>query len=396
MLNLAVFLPTRYVSRYSLLGQMREELAGAWTRAGASVNPDGLVQARAALFLFFNFPDNLRQFEQWARLENGRPPDASALIQFFVDHPFALNAAFMDRLTAFPHYRLLLPCPDDAHLLRLRWPNLRHFHCRHGIAREALCDMTSLEVSHMQAPGAGGRDIDILVAGSIHSPDALLRLRQPIPSALASRADDMVRFMLDHPHASFGQAFELCMPTGVFASSQWQFFQTIWHYVTATLNRRRRILLVEALKGLPVTVLGTPAWKDICTGTLRYAGEADYASLPAWLARTRVCLAWGPTQFVHGYSERLLLALGAGCAAACDDRAFVRRDFPSCTRTFDAANPQTARDCIESLLRDRPGALALAHAGREIVERNHLWDHRLEIFLTAINDALRTAQTAAA
>ena len=395
-MNLAVFLPTKHISRYSLLGAMGDELREAFARAGATINPGGTIQAKAGLFVFLNFPENYDNFKEWAGVVEGRGRAGCALVQYFVDHPFALNATLMDRMAALPHYRLLLPCPDDAHLLRLRWPNLKHLHCRHGVSRNALCDPTTLEAGHLAPPDRGGREIDLLVAGSIHSSDELTKLKAPIPATLHASADDMVRFMLEHPLASFGQAFEVCTPSGVYASNQWQYFQTLWRYVTASLNRERRVRLVQAMQGVNTSVIGTSAWTEFCTGTIRYQGEAAYAELPAWFAKARACLAWGPTQFVHGYSERLLLALAGGCAAVADDRAFVRNDFGDCTTRFDAASPMAARDAVERTLADRTASLAHATRGRTLVEQAHLWDHRLPIFITALNDALRTTQAMAA
>lgn len=394
--NLALFLPTRHVSRYSLLGAMSEEVARAFTRAGATLNPEGEVHASAGLHLFLNFPDNLQSFLQWAGLSDGRPHPRSALLQFFVDHPFALDARLLDRLSAFSHYRLLLPCPDDAHLLRLRWPNLRPLHCLHGVDPSALCESATLEAGHLSPAEASGRDIDLLVAGSIHAVEDLERLKAPIPAALRSSAADMVQFLLARPLASFGQAFELCTPAGVYASAHWQCLQVMWRYVTAALNRERRTRLVLAMQGVATTVIGTEPWKEFCTGTIRYAGEAPYAELPRWFARSRTCLAWGPTQFVHGYSERLLQSLAGGCVSIADERELVKRDFSSCTLRFDAASPDQARECVEQALRDRAAALSLASTGRSAVERGHLWDHRLTTFIAALNDAMARAQARAA
>lgn len=395
-MTLALFLPTRHVSRYSLLGAMSGEIARAFTRAGATLNPEGEVHANAGLHLFLNFPDNLQSFLQWAGLADGRPHPRSALLQFFVDHPFALDASLLDRLSAFSHYRLLLPCPDDAHLLRLRWPNLRHLHCLHGVDPSALCDAPTLEAGHLSPTHAGGRDIDLLVAGSIHAAEDLERLKAPIPSALRSSAEEMVRLMLARPLASFGQAFELCTPAGVYASAHWQCLQVIWRYVTAALNRERRTRLVLAMQGVATTVIGTEPWKEFCTGTIRYAGEVPYAELPRWFARSRACLAWGPTQFVHGYSERLLQCLAGGCVSIADERELVKRDFSSCTLRFDAASPHQARACVEHALRDRAASLTLAASGRTAIELGQLWQHRLPTFIAALNDAMAVVQAQAA
>ena len=65
-MNLAVFLPTKHISRYSLLGAMGDELREAFARAGATINPGGTIQAKAGLFVFLNFPENYDNFKEWA------------------------------------------------------------------------------------------------------------------------------------------------------------------------------------------------------------------------------------------------------------------------------------------------------------------------------------------
>jgi len=391
-MNLAVFIPTRTTSRYSLLGAMGTELGEAFREAGCQVNPTGEVRADAGLFLFLNFPESFAGLAAWAHInEDGRPRHRSALLQFFVDHPLALDAGLLGRMAALPHYRLLMPCTDDTHWLRLRWPNLKHVRCWHGVPRTALCEVGAIERGHLEPPARGGRDIDVLVAGSIHSPEELAPLREGVPTALRDGAESMVQFMLEHPWSSFGQALELCMPSGVYASDHFALLQTVWRYATAALNRERRARLVTGLHGLDVTVLGAPAWREFCTGTIRYAGDAPYGSLPGWFARSRVALTWGPTQFVHAFSERLLLGLAAGCACVADDRLWVRREFAGLTSPFDAAHPAQARACVERLLADRTGAAAVAARGRACIESAHLWSHRLGVLGGVMVDALGTS-----
>ncbi|MDX2132879.1 MAG: glycosyltransferase [Planctomycetota bacterium] len=385
-MKLAVFIPTRYESRYSLLAAMGGQIGDAFARAGAIVNPTGDVRASGAVYLFLNFAQNLDTLKRWAGVDAaGRPRARTAMIQFFVDHPFALSVGQLDQLATLPHYRLLLPCVDDTHLLRLRWANLRPVRCLHGVPPESLVAPELIEPGH----AAGGRDTDLLIAGSIHTPAELDALRTPIPESLRPGADAMVRFMLERPLASFGQSFELCMPSGVYASDHWLFMQRVWRYVTASLNRERRVRLVRAMQGVETSVVGPPAWGEVCDGTIRYEGEVAYADLPERLARARVHIAWGPTQFVHSFSERLLLGLGAGCACVADDRALVRAEFAECARLYDAADPAQARAQVDALLADRTLATTLARRGRDTVAQRHLWDHRLGAILAGAEDAMK-------
>jgi hypothetical protein len=102
-----------------------------------------------------------------------------------------------------------------------------------------------------------------------------------------------------------------------------------------------------------------------------------YADIPAAFARGRVALAWGPTQFVHSYSERIMLAMAAGSAAVSDDRLLVRRDFPGLCALYHAGEPATARAACEGLLADPEAAIERAMRARKWVEDRCLWSARV-------------------
>ncbi len=392
---LAFFTADRYASRYGLLGEMSREIGAALLEAGHLVNPTGTVRVEGAAHVFMNFPDSFEALSRWAGIGPGR---AGALINVMVDHPFAFDPGLLTRLAALPGYRLAMPCLDDTHLLRLRWPTLKHVHVMHGVPASSVCDERALEAGHMARAGGGRREIDLLVAGSIHAPNEVAALRERVPAPLRGAGDEMVRAMLARPWMSLGQALELSLPTGVHASDQWLLMRTMWQYVTAALNRERRVALVRAMQGIGTTVIGGQALEEHCTGTIRYAGEAAYAELAPWFARARVCLAWGPTQFVHSFSERLLLAMGGGCACVADDRELVARQFGrdgTRVRLFDAADPDAARHRVHELLSDPSLAWAVAGAGREAVASGHLWAHRVAALVGLAMDAGRAASRAA-
>ena len=94
-----------------------------------------------------------------------------------------------------------------------------------------------------------------------------------------------------------------------------------------------------------------------------------------------MAIAWGPTQFAHSYSERLMLAMAAGCAPISDDRLLVRRDFPNNCALYNAADPATARAAADHLLANPEAALALGMAARDHAERVCLWEHRVDAIL---------------
>ena len=124
-------------------------------------------------------------------------------------------------------------------------------------------------------------------------------------------------------------------------------------------------------------MFGPEVWREFCTGTIEYRGEVGYGGVAGAIACGRVCLAWNPTQFVHSWSERVLLAMAAGCAAVTDDRVLVRRELGDAVEVFDAGAPGTARAAVDALLKDGDARTALALRGRRAVEAGHLWKHRV-------------------
>jgi glycosyltransferase involved in cell wall biosynthesis len=110
--------------------------------------------------------------------------------------------------------------------------------------------------------------------------------------------------------------------------------------------------------------------------------------LPQWLRRTKVSVAVNPTQFVHGFSERLLLSLAAGCATVTDDRLWVRENFthPNIRAAvgFVANQPAQLRECVENLLASTSARVQIAQAGRTLVEEKHLWAHRIDSLLRVV------------
>ncbi len=393
----SIHIVTRYASSYNLLSAMAAELVEAASSAGFSLGGDTPPET----VLWMNHLSDLAAVMNAARpalpRAAGQPAGpAPALVQFFVDHPLALQVDQMDRLAQAPTFRLVLPCLDGAHLLRMRWPRLRHAHCLHAISPAALCDAGDIEPTHTGPPGSTTRDIDVVVTGSIHSHDQILRLYSTLPPWLQPSVRAMVDHLFAQPAATFENAAELVLgPCGVDAGD-WRVLAASWRVCIADLNRRRRLAMLRALSGLSVAVYGSDAWREECTGTLSYRGAVEYAELPALLRRAKACLAWGPTQFTTCFSERLLLALAAGCAVVTEDRAMTRRHFaapgaePS-LRLFDPSRPGLAAEELSALLADPARRVELAQRGRREVERTHLWSHRLKTLIAATVEPLSLA-----
>ncbi len=359
---------------------MAQELADAFEAMGYDARadmPDGTVPG---IYIFFNMPPSIEAIPPAAR----RPGSRIALIQILVDHPLALDAGIMDQTSVLPNFRLALPSIDGLHLLRLRWPLLRHAHMPHGIAR------ASLIAPELCTPDAlNQRPHDVVVAGSVHSEQGVRELKWSLPSQAHPWIDEIVQLMLEYPAMPYEQALDCVCGSRSVITGNWPMAAGMWRAVAADFNRQRRVQLVQSLQGLDVAVFGSDAWEEFCTGTIKYAGNVAYAEVPGALATGRVCLAWGPTQFPHTFSERLLLSMASGCASVCEDRYLVRQHFGQehCA-SFDPKHPTSARDEIESLLSSPDTRCALSAAGRTIVESHHLWECRVEKLAALASEAI--------
>jgi hypothetical protein len=376
-----LFVPEKYESRYSLLQSFCLELAQAGREVGLTVNPPRETNQDApAIFVIFNFPENAAHALQWVGPRRG----PTALVQWLVDHPFNVDKSLMTDLVKQPGFRFVHVTDDDTHLLQLRWPGLRHGRVWHGVPRSSLCDAASLEGSHAD----GSREIDVLVAGSIADDAELEKLRSDVPDVLRNYCEEIVKLRLEYPWLSFGQAYDVIMPSPLVCPDHWGLLAVTFRYTTAKLNRDRRVRLLQALAGLRVCVIGSDAWKPHLPAGCDFAGQVAYDQLPQWLRRTKVSVAVNPTQFVHGFSERLLLSLAAGCATVTDDRLWVRENFthPNIRAAvgFVANQPAQLRECVENLLASTLVRVQIAQAGRALVEEKHLWAHRIDSLLRVV------------
>lgn len=388
-MSVPVWIPRRYESRFSLLGAMAEELALGFEAEGFEVIdglPDG---SRVGIYIFFNMPISIEAIPPAVRRMNSRV----AGIQILVDHPLALDTGIMDQTSKLPNFRLALPSLDGLHLLRLRWPALRHGHMPHAIPREALIDEALVTPDHLAQ-----REHDIVVAGSVHDEQGVRDLKWSLPPQTHPWIDEIVQLMLTDSYMSYEQALDCVCGSKSVITGNWPMAAGLWRAVMADLNRRRRIATVESLQGLDVAVFGGEAWESVCTGTLKHMGPTNYNQVAGALRTGRVCLAWGPTQFPQTFSERLLLSMGAGCASVAENRYLVRLHFETTGNeahlvAFNPNEPGGARVAIEDLLNDPDRLSAIAKRGRTEVEQAHLWQHRVDKLTSLASEALSRSLT---
>jgi len=107
---------------------MADEVLEALTALGYDARPIDLTKdtpPTEGVFFFFNSPQSLDHLPP-ALFDPGSTLRA---VQYHVDHPFALPDGVLDEWTrrvGLERYRLFLPCLDDVHLLRPRFPGLVH------------------------------------------------------------------------------------------------------------------------------------------------------------------------------------------------------------------------------------------------------------------------------
>lgn len=386
--------PVDYSSRYGLLGRFGVEVAGAFLRAGMTVNAERIADGERALAVFFN----VLSTDVHTLLSRGLPPSARPmpLVNWLVDSPLAFDTRQWDLASQTPGYRLATTSDEEIQLLKLRWPTIRHGCVPHGVDPEALCDRDHITPTHAGA-GTTPRDIDVLVTGSIATPAELLERRQAVPLRIEKNVHDLVALRLEHPSLTFTSAYDLSMPTGLAAAEHWNLLNAVFRTSTMMVNARRRIALVRALQGLNVVVLGAGEWGPHCTGTVRHAGNVPFDQISAWIKRAKVTIALNPPQFTHAISERLLLSLAGGAATITDDRLQVRRLFCAGTRgtqstllrTFDVTEPSQARAHAEQLLADHDARAQMGTLARDEIAGKHHWQHRLIGIVALAVDAIQ-------
>ncbi len=395
-----IWIHSLYQSQFDLLGAMSEELLEAFTAKGYDARifdlaPDNMP-TEGTLF-FMNTSNSLQ----------GLPPalftpDTNMrAIQYYVDHPFGLSDGSIDQwdqINKLSNYRLALPCIDDAHLLRYRFPNLIHGWIPHGIPRSALCDLGTLTPEHF-----ANREFDVVVTSSVRPQEeideAIAEIKDP---GMVQLINSIANMMIRDPQLGYVAACDLTLGTKGIITGKWITQRHLWGLVIAIVNRYRRIETVKALQGLKVGVFGSEEWAKHCTGTIKYAGQASYAECADAFSRGRIGLAWGPTQFVHSYSERIMQAMAGGACVVADDRLMVRHDFngsmsaehtdPTAT-LFDwsGTNLHQAREKIDALLAQPDVALKQAIRGRMHAERTCLWEHRVDQMYNLVNSCPRPA-----
>jgi len=383
-MNDPVSIPTEYQSQYGLLGAMAGELAAAFRSLGHPVNESAPDPGRPGIYLFFNSP-----------ADRGSIPDGVlggdsklAVIQFFVDHPFALNDNMTRWLSGHRNYCLALPCLDSLHVLRLRWPHLKHAHVFHGVSAESI--------RPADADPIAGREYDVVIAGSVLSAEEISALASKLPPRVKRLCDDVAGVLLAMPHTTFEQGMDIVFGSNGSMINDWDSMCYLWRYVVGLVNRTRRLRLIEAFQGRKTLVIGRDTIAGHCRGTIEYGGSVGYPKVTASFARARTAIAMGPTQFTHTHSERALLSMAARCATVLDDRlqartVFVQKTGQPAAAFYDASNPDNARAAAEALLDDRQRLQAMAETGHALVSADHTWRARTAALTRIASGLLATA-----
>ena len=382
-----IWIHNRYQSQFDLLGAMSEELCEAFIARGYNAKLRTLLpndQLDEGTLFIMNSDNALSGFPP-ALFEPGSRMRA---IQYYVDHPFGLSDGSIDlwnRANGLSNYRLALPCLDDVHLLRYRFPNLVHSWIPHGLPRSALCDLDTLTPERYAQ-----REFDVVVTSSVRAQEEIDRSIETINDpGMVDMINNIASIMIHDPHIGYINACDIVLGSRGIITGKWVTQKHFWNLVIAIVNRFRRIETVKALQGLRVGVFGSDEWDKHCTGTIHYAGQATYAQCAQAFSRGRVGLAWGPTQFVHSYSERIMQAMAGGACVVADDRMMVRHDFNGSmsaspasptAKLFDwsGTNLGAAREAIDFQLAHPSESLEMARRGRIHAEKTCLWEHRVD------------------
>lgn len=380
-------------SAYGVLGAMAAQLADAFGRLGVEVRPATTDLGPRGLCLFFNHFASIEGLPEAVVGGSG----GVATIQLMVDHPLTMHAPPIDawsRRSDLARFYSAFTSVDDAHLLRMRWPALRHGYLLHGVDPGALAREEDLTPEAWAA-----RPYDVIAAGSIETEEAVRQRMDTLPPRLRVAAERIAAMMTMRPTLGFLRAADLELSTlsAMVHTDPWDTLAALFGPVMAAVNRARRLAWIGALSGLRVGLIGDRAgWAAAGpVPGVELLGRCGYAEIPGLMRRGRVGLAWGPTQFVESVSERILLTMAAGCATVADDRTLARpiADGGRCAQLFDGSDPRSLRAAVDRLLARPDRSRAMAAEGAREIARAHLWDHRAARLLEIAADRLEGTGT---
>lgn len=294
---------------------------------------------------------------------------------FVTDHP----AVVLEPLAAAPP-DALFGCVDRGHPDFLRAV---------GLPRRTIFFPHGGPEPEEGLPTMGERDIPLLFVGHL----ATLPRRDDLAAGLEGNPPRVREVMM----AAAAEAAEgvaepfacLCNACGA-AAIDWRDFgaeglHTAIDVISRWAEARVRRRLLDALSGLPVTVVGRVAdgFFDRAPERFNLVGPMDFDTVRGLMRRTRLLLN-SVAVFPDGSHERLWYGMAAGCAVATDPSRFVAEDFRDGESIlFWPQEPAAMRALAQRAVDDPEGLQAMAETARPTYAARHTWRERASRLLTA-------------
>lgn len=153
--------------------------------------------------------------------------------------------------------------------------------------------------------------------------------------------------------------------------------------VNRYVRAARRLDVLRALKGLPITVLGD-GWPELIGDGSRFTfrSSVPFHLYEEAVSDARLTLTVQPIH-AHVASERYFVSLANESALVVNENGWLREHYEADSEyaPFDLTKPEEARATIERLLANPDERQAMIAAARERTLREHTWRIRARSFL---------------
>jgi hypothetical protein len=315
-----------------------------------------------------------------ARGEHPHPPIAGKVVSWQQDNPFHV-ANRIGQAHAEQHWL----CADEG--------ALAYAHAYYGNPSSVAHFphwATDIEMSARDVIEKPFKDRlhDILFVGSIDLNQKAMAERyiEESPETTRRYATNLLDVAMEEPVGPLTKhALEIQGGVGrEFAASDPVVFCRVQAAVDIIIRARRRIELLQALRGLRVAVVSRSylAFEEILGDNLIKIGPADFSTGLHAMENAKVVLNTLPN-YGGGVTERFFNAQLRGAAVLSEGNGYLRRAFRENEEVLlydPRSDLQDLADRLYAVLSD-PSTEELAMAGRRVTQANHLARHRLEKLL---------------
>lgn len=239
------------------------------------------------------------------------------------------------------------------------------------------------------------RRIELLFVGSIADPVAMrARWRTQLGEGSLALLEDLREDWIADTSRPIRQVFaKVAADHGVAGHpSLAQLEPVACGEVNRWTRAKRRLDVVRAMRGLPLTVLGD-GWSELLGDTpgFRFGSSLPFHLYEETVSDAKVTLAVQPIHG-HGVSERYFVAMANRSALVVNDNGWLAENYRPGEEyaPFPLLEPEAARACLERLLADDDVREAMTEAAYTRTVPAHTWGARARTLLETLRKPAAT------